>query len=142
MRDGLWRDSGVDRGDAKANGAGGRWRRRDPGPNGSGSSGCVGGNPAGLAANTLEIGQGAVALQHLHAAEGGAVSCATLTCGAEDRQLRRPEKTRSRIQTVCAECRREAKPLAEDAGRKRRKKPKGEEQSGEQRGWKEEEFQD
>lgn len=63
-----------------------------------------------------------MALQRLHAAEGGAVSCATLTCGAEDRELRRPEKTRSRIQTVCAECRREAKPLAEDAGEEEEEK--------------------
>lgn len=38
-RDGPWRDSGADRGEAMADGAGGRWRRRDPGPNGNESSG-------------------------------------------------------------------------------------------------------
>lgn len=120
----------MDRSEEKADEAGGRWWRWDPGSNRSGSSVRVDDIAAGLAAHALEIGQGAVALQHLHTAEGGAVSCTTLTCGAEDRELRRPEKTRSRIHTVCAECSREAKPLAEDAGRKRRKKPKDEEQSG------------
>lgn len=130
MRGGPWRDSGMDRSEEKADEAGGRWWRCDPGSNRNGSSGRVGDIAAGLAAHALEIRQGAVALQHLHAAEGGTVSCTTLTCGAEDRELRRPESTRSRIHTVCAECSREAKPLAEDAGRKRRKKPKDEEQSG------------
>lgn len=130
MRDSPWRDSGVDRGEVKADGASGRWRRWDPGLNRSGSSGRVGSVSAGLAAHALEIGQRAVALQRLHAAEGRAVSCTTLTCGTEDRELRWPEKTRSNIHTVCAECGRQAKPLAEDAGRKRRKKPKDEGQSG------------
>lgn len=116
-----WRDSGADRGEAMADR---RWRRRDPGTNGNESSGRVGDVSAGLAAHTLEIRQRAVALQRLHATEGGAVSRTALTCEAEDRELRRPEKTHSRIHTVCAERSREARPLAVGAGRKRRKTPK------------------
>lgn len=119
MRDGPRRESGADRGEAMADGAGGRGGRRDPGSNGNDSSRGV----AGLAAHALEVRQRAVALQRLHAAEGGAVSGTALTCGAEDRELRRPDRSHSRIHTVCAECRREARPLAVDAGRKRRKNP-------------------
>lgn len=149
MRDGPWRDSGADRGEAMADGACGRWRRRDPGPNGNKSSGRVGDVSAGLAAHALEIRQRAVALQRLHATEGGAVSRTALTCKAEDRELRWPEKTHSRIHTVCAKCSSEARPLAVDAGRKRRKKTPRQRAvrkiSPEQVRWKEEElpaFQD
>lgn len=124
MRDGPWIDSRASRGEAMADGAGGRWRRSDSGPNGNKSAGCVGGVAAGLAAHALEIGQKAVTLQRLYATERGAVSRTTLTCKAEDRELRRPEKTHLRIHTGCAECGREARPLAVDAGGKRRKNPK------------------
>lgn len=122
-RDSPWRDSGADRDVAMADGAGGRWRRRDPGPNGNESSGRVGDTSAGLAAHAAEIRQRAVALQRLNATEGRAVSRTALTCKAEDRELRRPEKTHSGIQTMCAECSREARPLAVDAEGKRRKNP-------------------
>lgn len=123
MRNCPWRDGGADRGEATTDGAGGRWRRRDFWPNGNESSGRVGNVSAGLAAHALDILQRTVALQCLHATEGGAVSRTALTCGTEDRELRPPEETHSRIQTVCAECSREARPLAVDAGRKRRKNP-------------------
>lgn len=57
MRDGPWRDSGVDRSEENADEAGGCWRRCDPGSNRSGASGRVGDFAAGLAAHALEIGQ-------------------------------------------------------------------------------------
>lgn len=39
MRDGPWRDSGVDRSEEKADEAGGHWWRCDPGSNRNGPSG-------------------------------------------------------------------------------------------------------